>query len=266
MMVTTQWGDMSDTCLYEVAGRVATVTLNRPEKYNAFNLESYQATTDALKRADADREIGAIVLTGAGRGFCSGDDVAELMGGDGLQSLSGQDFEIPGPTMRRANTPIVAAVNGAAVGYGFELALMADIRLASPKAKFSQMFVQRGLIAGADSFRLLTQLCGPAAAAELLLTGDMIDANRAFELGVVARLVDPAELLPQAQALAARIAANPPLAVERTRQALQHARSGQHKALEEHAREALAELMRTQDHQESVAAFLAKRQPRYLGR
>lgn len=257
---------MSDTCLVEVADRVATITLNRPHKFNAFNLESYQATTDALRAADADTDVGCIVLTGAGRGFCSGDDVEELMGGDGLQSLRDASFEIPGPTMRRSTTPIVAAVNGAAVGYGFELALMADIRLASNTAKFSQMFVKRGLIAGADSFRVLTQLCGPAGAAELLLTGDMIDAQKALALGVVLRLVEPAELVLEAQALARRIAVNPPLAVQRTRAALQHARAGQNEELELLAREALAELMRTADHKESVAAFLGKREGVYTGR
>jgi len=256
---------MSDTCLYEVSNRVATITLNRPHKFNAFNLESYQATTDALRRADADADVGCIVLTGAGRGFCSGDDVEELMGGDGLTSLDGKDFEIPGPTMRKSNTPIVAAVNGAAVGYGFELALMADIRIASINAKFSQMFIRRGLIAGADSFRVLTQLCGPAGAAELLLTGDMIDAQTALELGVVLRLTQPDDLVPEAQALAARIATNPPLAVQRTRFALQYARSGRNAELETLARDALAELMRTNDHKESVAAFLEKREPSYSG-
>lgn len=257
---------MSDTCLYEVADRVATITLNRPHKFNAFNLESYQATTDALRRADADTEVGCIVLTGAGRGFCSGDDVEELMGGDGLASLGSKKFEIPGPTMQKSTTPIIAAVNGAAVGYGFELALMADIRLAATSAKFSQMFIRRGLIAGADSFRVLTALCGPAGAAELLLTGDMIDAQKAYELGVVLRLTEPDELLPQAQELAGRIAVNPPLAVQRTRLALQYSRSGRNEELETLARDALAELMRTNDHKESVAAFLAKRAPNYTGK
>ena len=255
---------MSETCLYEEAEGVATITLNRPEKFNAFNVESYQATTDALKNADADSAVRCIIVTGAGRGFCSGDDVAELMGGEGLAGIDAQ-FEIPGPTMRAAATPIIAAVNGAAVGYGFELALMADIRIASEKAKFSQMFIRRGLIAGADSFRLLTALCGPAAAAELLLTGEMIDAGRALELGVVANVVDHEQLLDEARALAGRIAANPPLAVQRTRAALQLARSGRNAELEALAKEALGELVRTRDHRESVAAFLEKRAPKYVG-
>ena len=167
--------------------------------------------------------------------------------------------------MRQSKTPIIAAVNGVAVGYGFELALMADIRLASTTARFSQMFIRRGLIAGADGFRILTQLCGPAGAAELFLTGDLIDATRATELGVVLKVVEPDRLLDEALALATRIAANPPLAIQRTRSALQLARSGQNEQLETLATDALAELIRTQDHKESVSAFLERREPNYQG-
>ena len=255
---------MSETCLYEVRDNVAIVTLNRPEKLNAFNPESYQATTDTLRRADADPDVRCIILTGAGRGFCSGDDVGELMGGEGLAKMITQ-FELPGPTMRQSRTPIIAAVNGVAVGYGFQLALMADIRIAASTARFSQMFIRRGLIAGADSFRVLTQLCGPDGAAELLLTGDVIDAERAAELGVVLKVVPSDHLLDEALALAARIAQNPPLAVAHTRAALQLARSGRDEQLEALADQALGELIQTDDHKESVAAFLEKRTPVYKG-
>ena len=255
---------MSETCLLAVHDHVATVTLNRPHKFNAFNRESYAATTATLTACDADPAVRCIVLTGAGRGFCSGDDVEELMGGDGLAGID-TPIEIPGPALRRASTPVIAAVNGASIGYGFEIALLADIRIASEKAKFSQMFIRRGLVAGADSFRLLTQLCGPAHAAEILLTGDMLDAERALALGVVSRVVPHDSLLDEAQRLAAAIAANPPLAVQRTRTALHLARAGRHQELDAHARDALAELIRTSDHRESVAAYLEKREPRYNG-
>ena len=203
-------------CLYDVTDHVATITLNRPSRLNAFNPRSYQETTEAFYRADADPDVRCIILTGAGRGFCSGDDVEELMGGDGLEGLSGSDaprFEIPGVIMARTDRPIIAAVNGAAVGYGFEIALLADIRIASETAKFSQMFVKRGLIAGAGSFTALNQLLGPAGAAELFLTGDLVDAQRALALGVVSAVVPQEHLLDEARALAGRIAANPPLAV-----------------------------------------------------
>jgi enoyl-CoA hydratase/carnithine racemase len=254
-------------CLYDVSDHVATITLNRPHRLNAFNAQSYQQTTEAFHKADADPEVRCIILTGAGRGFCSGDDVEELMGGDGLEGLSASDaprFEIPGVVMGRTDRPIIAAVNGAAVGYGFEIALLADIRIAAESAKFSQMFVKRGLVAGAASFTTLNQLLGPAGAAELLLTGDLIDAQRALEMGVVSAVFPTESLLDEARALAARIASNPPLAVRRAKQALQLARSSSEE-LKAQARDALAELVRTEDHKESVAAFLEKREPRYRG-
>lgn len=255
-------------CLYEVSDHVATITLNRPHRLNAFNAKSYQETTEALHRAEADPDVRCAILTGAGRGFCSGDDVEELMGGDGLEgglsASDGRRLEIPGTVMARTDLPIIAAVNGAAVGYGFEIALLADVRIASENARFSQMFVKRGLIAGAGSFMALSQLCGPAGAAELFLTGDLIDAERALELGVVSRVVPQDLLLAEARALAARITANPPLAVRRAKRALQLARTAS-EGLDAHAREALAELVRTRDHKESVAAFLEKREPHYQG-
>ena len=127
------------------------------------------------------------------------------------------------------------------------------------------MFIRRGLIAGADSFRALNQLCGPAGAAEILLTGDMINAKEALKFGIVRSLSEPENLLNDASALATRIATNPPLAVARTRSALHLTRSGQEEALETLAKDALTELMRTKDHAESVAAFLEKRDPVYQG-
>ena len=256
------------TCLYEVDDHVATITMNRPHRFNAMNTTSYQETTDAFKRADADPQVRCVVFTGAGRGFCSGDDVEELMGGDGLEGISqdgGLKIEIPGPFMQRMDCPVIAAVNGAAVGYGFELALLADIRIASEKARFSQMFVRRGLVAGAPSYLLLTQLSGPANAAEILLTGEMISAERARELGIVSTVVAHETLLDEARALALKIAANPPLAVRRGKRALQLARAGKTAELDKHARAALAELIRTNDHKESVAAYLEKREASFTG-
>lgn len=249
-------------CLYEIKDHIATITLNRPEKHNAMNLQSYAQTTRAFEQADRDPEVRCILVTGAGRGFCSGDDVAELMGGDGLEGL---DVEVPGGIMQRTDCPIVAAVNGAAVGYGFEMALLADVRIASEKARFSQMFVRRGICAGPASYTLLNQLTGPATAAQLLLTGEMIDAARALELGVVSAVVPHASLLEKARALADQIAANPPLAVRRGKRALQLARAGERRELEKHLGTAMGELIRTHDHKESVAAFLEKRAPLFTG-
>ena len=155
---------MSDEILYEVDGHVATITTNRPERYNSLNYEAYRLLTKYMSEADADPEVRAIIWTGNGRGFCTGDDVKELLG-EGAQELSRRiatgELELPGVPMLRSETPIIAAVNGAAVGYGMELALLADVRIASEKARFSEMFVKRAIVAGHDSYELLPRDDGP---------------------------------------------------------------------------------------------------------
>ncbi len=257
------------TCLYEVQDHIATITMNRPHRMNAMNAESYGATAHAFRQAESDPAVRCIIFTGAGRGFCSGDDVQELMAdGGGLAEAidSGVGEGTPGPVMERTDLPIIAAVNGPAIGYGFELALLADIRIASTKARFSQMFIKRGLIAPEGSFRILNQLCGPAAAAEIFLTGDMVSAEDALALGVVSKVVEHDDLMAAARELAARITANPPLAVRDTKKALRLARIHDRNALIEHTGDALRSLVRTEDHHESVAAFLQKRDPVFHGR
>ena len=159
---------VSDPILYDVDGHVATITTNRPERYNSLNYEAYRLLTDYFARADADPQVRAIIWTGNGRGFCTGDDVKELLG-EGADELARRiasgELELPSGPMLRSETPIIAAVNGPAVGYGMELALLADIRVAGDQARFSEMFVKRAIVAGHDSFELLPRIVGPAAAA-----------------------------------------------------------------------------------------------------
>lgn len=254
--------------LYEVTDRIATITINRPERYNSLNYEAYRLLTHYFDQADRDPEVGAIIWTGNGRGFCTGDDVKELLG-DGAAELSRRiaagELEVPSAPMLRSTTPIVAAVNGAAVGYGMELALLADIRIASTEARFSEMFVKRAIVAGHDSFELLPRIVGPAAAAEILLTGDTFDADRALQLGLVSQVVTPADLLPAARAVAMRITVNAPLAVVAATKALRLSRSGRGDELRSYLQATLGELLTSDDHRESVSAFLDKREPNYLG-
>ncbi len=259
---------MSDEILYEVDGHVATITTNRPERYNSLNYEAYRLLTKYMSEADADPAVRAIIWTGNGRGFCTGDDVKELLG-DGAGELSRRiaagELEVPSAPMLRSETPIIAAVNGAAVGYGMELALLADIRIGSTGARFSEMFVKRAIVAGHDSFELLPRIVGPAAAAEMLLTGDMVEADQALEIGLVSAVVSPDELMPTARALAERIAVNAPLAVKAAKQALKLSRDGQGGELRRHLGGSIATLLASEDHQESVAAFLERREPTYRG-
>jgi enoyl-CoA hydratase/carnithine racemase len=259
---------MSDEILYEVADHIATITTNRPERYNSLNYEAYRLLTEYMNTADADPEVRVIIWTGNGRGFCTGDDVKELLGEGAAElarRISSGELELPGVAMRRSNTPIIAAVNGAAVGYGMELALLADLRIASTSARFSEMFVKRAIVAGPDSFELLPRMVGPAAAAEILLTGDMVEADRALELGLVSQVVADDELMAAARAMAQRMTANAPLAVQAAKQALRLQQAGRSDELRAHLSTALNELLASSDHQESVAAFLERRDPHYTG-
>ena len=168
--------------------------------------------------------------------------------------------------MLRSTTPIIAAVNGAAVGYGMELSLLADIRVAASSARFSEMFVKRAIVAGPDSFELLPRLVGHAAAAEMLLTGDMVDAAEAERIGLVSKVVADDELMDTARALASRMTANAPLAVQAAKEALRLSRAGKGAELRSYLGPRLDDLLKTDDHQESVTAFLEKRDPAYRGR
>jgi enoyl-CoA hydratase len=156
-------------------------------------------------------------------------------------------------------------VNGAAVGFGMELTLLADIRVASETARFSEMFVRRGIIATHISYDLLPNIVGPAMAAEMLLTGEMINAEKALACGLVSQITEPDALLTHADKLAAAIADNPPLAVQRAKVGLSMKRDHQLAELDHYLSLSLSDLSRTKDHQESVAAFLEKRAGKYIG-
>ena len=265
---------MSDSVLYEMQDHIATITLNRPERHNALNGETYSLAAALFDRANADSDVRCIIFTGAGRSFCSGDDVVEIMAsGEGLEGrLSTPEKTQPVSTtpplavsMQASRCPIVNAVNGAAVGFGMELTLLCDVRIASDRARFSEMFIRRGIIATAISYDLLPNIIGPARAAEMLLTGEMIDAAQALDIGLVSRVTPHDNLMIEAMDLAEKIAANPPLAVERAKQALRMKRDYRIDELGIYLGNSLRDLSATEDHKESVAAFLEKREAFYKG-
>ena len=179
--------DLDGTVLYEMRGRVALITLNRPDRLNALLPGMGEVYVDLLHRADSDPEVGAIVVTGAGRGFCSGADLGVLA--EGAQALDGyldgQSLDTLPPVALTLGTPVVTAINGPCAGIGFVLALSADMRFAAPSATLSTTFSRLGLIAEYGSTWLLTRLAGSAVASDLLLSGRTIDATEAMQLGLV---------------------------------------------------------------------------------
>ncbi|WP_018147756.1 enoyl-CoA hydratase/isomerase family protein [Henriciella marina] len=264
--------EATPSVLYEVEDHIATITLNRPDRRNALNFEAYDRLEKALRRAVTDADVRCVIVTGADPAFCSGDDVREIMA-----APTPANAEPRSPTVRHHPTPaamaalecdkpVIAAINGAAIGWGMELALYADIRLASDKAKFSEMFIKRGLVCDVGGFYRLPSIVGPAKAAELLFTGDVIDAAEAERIGLVSRTVPHDELMAEARALAGRIAENPPLALRYMKEGIRKGTYGDPRELGAWAIETIRALMQTDDHKEGVASFLEKRPPNFKGR
>jgi enoyl-CoA hydratase len=250
----------------ERRGEVEVVSIDRPEARNALTFRTYAE----LERAVRETTARCLVITGADPAFCSGDDVKKVMGGGDARpaaALAQEPRLTPAAAALLAtDVPVIAAVNGPAVGWGMELALLADLRVASERARFGELFVLRGLCCDVAGLARLAALVGREKAAELLFTGELIDAAEALRIGLVSRVVPHAELLPAALALAERIAANPPLAVQRLKAGLREALDPDWEALGRWVSASLGELFRTEDHREGVRAFLEKRAPRYVGR
>ena len=246
-------------------GEVEVLTIDRPDVRNALRYQSY----DELERAVRQTTARCLVITGADPAFCSGDDVREVMGGgsEGKAPVAVKPRLTPAAdALLHTDVPVIAAVNGAAVGWGMELAMMADLRVASEKAKFGELFVLRGLCSDVAGLGRLAQLVGREKAAELLYTGDVIDAATAERIGLVGRVVPHEQLMPTALELAQKIAARPPLAVQKLKAGLRKALDPDWTDLGEWVSRSLGELFRTEDHREGVRAFLERREPEFHGR
>jgi len=259
------------TVLYEERGAVALVTLNRPHTLNSFTREMHQTLRDALDRAEAAPHIRALVLTGAGRGFCAGLDLSELDFTPGPGLLERAD---PGPviedafnpTTRRLQSlglPTVVAINGVAAGAGASIAMACDIAVAAPGASFVQAFSKIGLIPDAGGSWLLVERLGLARAMALAMTGDKLTAEQALAWGLIWQLAD--EPVAAARALAERLAAMPTRALVATRHLLLGAGTRSLDAHLDVERDTQAALGRTHDYIEGVTAFLQKRAPVFRG-
>jgi len=250
---------------------VATLTLNRPDRLNALNTHLAAALNETLGRIATDKNIHAVVLTGAGRAFCAGGDLAEIWKGRQENNVAdlepllraGMQSVLKIRTMRQ---PVIAAVNGAAAGAGMNIALAADIRFASDTAVFGQNFAKVGLFPDYGGTFFLPQLVGPAKAAEMFYTGEMIDAQTALRLGIVNHVYPAAQLESAAKTLAEKISQGPAVSIRAIKQAVFGAQEKElTHALEQEVRRQIHCYL-TEDCREGIQAFLEKRAPKFQGK
>lgn len=258
-----------ETIRYELDQGVLTITLNRPDVLNALNDQMAKDLLAALKQAGRDDQVRALIITGAGRGFCAGQDLKSISDQAGPRSIGEHLRKTWNPIVlgiRQLEKPVIAAVNGVAAGAGLSLALACDLRVASDQAGFIEVFARVGLVPDAGSSFLLPRLIGLGRAFEMCYTTDPISAETALQWGLVNRVVPAADLLAEARALAERLAQGPTKAYGLTKRALYHALDQDLEAAlaYEASLQRIAQL--TDDHREGVAAFLEKRAPSFRGR
>lgn len=247
---------------------IATLTMNRPDRLNAFNLEMGDELGEALEMIRQDKDIRVLIITGAGQAFSTGGDFLDVFDAnvkqDGLLDESMIESTLESPL--RDMVPTIAAINGPAIGGGMTIALLCDIRIASEEATISFPFVRVGVLPEGGSTFILPRLIGIAKACELTLTGRTVGAKEAKEIGLVNDVVPASELKEAANKMARRIARGAPLAVKMTKQGLYQGLQCSVEEAEEFENKTIMALMKTEDHKEAVKAFMEKREPKFMGK
>ncbi len=256
--------------LYHTKDQVAIITLNRPEVKNAFSHEMITLWRQFLEKARDDKRIMAIIVTGKGDTFCSGGNVKDMRD-NGFQLWDMKKFLWEGVhrialTLEDLDKPVIAAVNGYAMGAGMDMALMCDMRICSNKALFAEAYINMGIAAGDGGAYFLPRIVGTSKALELLLTGDMLNAEEALKLGIVNKVVDHENLMDETFRLANKIAAKAPLAVQMMKRAVYQGQTHSLRTHLDYISSHMALLSVTEDHKEAINAFLEKRKPVFHGK
>ncbi len=262
---------MPHELLESVSDRVATLTLNRPDRLNALSTPILDGLLEALPRLAADPEVAVVVLTGAGRGFCAGGDVKSMADGTSLLNVNDAVARLRGRMevsrlLHEIPKPTIAMVNGAAAGAGLSMALACDLRVASESARFITAFAKVGFSGDFGGSYFLSKLIGTGRARELYYTGEPLDASQALALGIVSRVVPDVELLQATMALARRLAGGPSVALALMKQNFNAAETGSLAELLDLEALHQVQTSRTEDHKEAARAFVEKRPAVFKGR
>ena len=260
-----------DEILFEKKEGVAVITLNRPERFNAFTTRMYREFPKIIDNIRRDDEIRVMIITGSGKGFCAGSDVTDRLADRLEKGKEENRFE----TLKQVGAialdlvnfdkPIITAINGVAVGAGLSIPLISDIRIASEKARFGAVWVRVGLIPDVGATYFLPRIIGKDRALEMALSGDIIDAEEALKIGLITKLVPHDELMTESMGLAAKIAAGPAVAIELIKRGFQRSLNNDLLTQLDYESYAQGICRHTEDHKEGIRAFTEKRKPDFKG-